>query len=307
MKDTVTIITTYYNAEKYILYALISVMSQQFDKNIFNLEYLIIDDHSEDGTHELIDNVLNVRYADSPITVRHIVTPENLGCGGARKFGIDNASGNYLMFLDADDYYMNTSFVKRAYDVISNEKADIVEYGILVNYPNGSRQNLKVLSKEVIENKVQAECALFKSNKIKFNIWSKIIKKSLAQSFPYSDSRTYEDVLTIPVWLWNAKKIVIMPTIEINYRYNTNSIIRKDSLNTRIETIKAISSHFERFKNYKMILKAMYERSMIDLSAVLEDHDSNDEGFMEMCNLNRYMLSYIYPDKYKEIAYNGED
>ena len=145
MKDSVTIITTYYNAEKYILYALISVMSQQFDKNIFNLEYLIIDDHSEDGTHELIDNVLNTRYADSPITVRHIVTPENLGCGGARKFGIDNASGNYLMFLDADDYYMNTSFVKRAYDVIFNEKADIVEYGILVNYPNGSRQLISKL------------------------------------------------------------------------------------------------------------------------------------------------------------------
>ena len=97
-----------------------------------------------------------------------------------------------------------------------------------------------------------------------------------------------------------------MPTPEINYRAASNSIIRTDWTKTRLGTIKAIASHFERFKDDYDLLKAMYQRAMIDLENVLSSKSSECEGFVEMSKLNTYMLKYIYPKTWQEKTYNPE-
>ena len=51
----------------------------------------------------------------------------------------------------------------------------------------------------------------------------------------------------------------------------------------------------------------MYGRAMVDLTALLDGHSSNNPGFNQMSKLNTYMLQYIYPDTYKDITYNVED
>ena len=61
---------------------------------------------------------------------------------------------------------------------------------------------------------------------------------------------------------------------------------------------------FKSFANDYNVLKAMYGRAMVDLEALLHNHSSKDEGFNEMSRLNTKMLSYIYPDTYKELTYN---
>ena len=78
-------------------------------------------------------------------------------------------------------------------------------------------------------------------------------------------------------------------------------------MDTRLGTINAIASNFERFKQWRSVLLAMYNRAMIDLSIVLENKTSDDPGFNEMSRLNTYMLSYIIPDEYKLVTYNIED
>ena len=100
-----------------------------------------------------------------------------------------------------------------------------------------------------------------------------------------------------------------MPTPEINYRAATGSIIRNNWVETRIGTITAIASHFERFKEDYNLLKAMYVRSMIDIEALMDNHSSENEGFNEMSRLNTYMLSYsiyyiviIYIIRYSSIC-----
>lgn len=303
----ISIITTFYNAEQFIVNAIHSI-AQQIISDDFCIEYVIVDDKSEDNSRKIIENYFNNNPISPKLQIKLVTPEENLGCGGARKFGIENATGDYFMFLDADDYYMNKDFVVRAFNTIESENADIVEYGILFNYANGQQQMNKTNEKIVCENNpLLAELLLFNDNIIKFNVWSKIYKRHIVESFPYSIERTFEDVRTIPLWLANAKKIVIMPSVEINYRAASNSIIRTNMTKTRLGTITAIASLFEIFKNEPKVLKAMYKRSMVDLEAVLHNHSSNDEGFKEMSRLNTYMLSFIYPDKYKELTYHVED
>lgn len=302
--DVISVITTFYNAEKFIFNTLNSVNQQIIDG--FDFEYVIVDDKSPDNSRKIVETFIANNVPEDKKSKWKIYEPEkNLGCGGARKFGIDHAIGDFFMFLDADDYYMHTNFMLNAYNTIIKENADVVEYGVIFNQPNGQQINNTAPQKYVIENNPSlAEIALFKDNLIKFNVWSKIYRRWVVESYPYSEVRTYEDVRTIPVWISNAKKIVIMPTPEINYRAASGSIIRTDMVQTRLGTITAIAELFPRFKDDYNVLKAMYGRAMVDLEALLHNHSSNDAGFNEMSRLNTIMLSYLYPDEYQNMTYN---
>lgn len=303
-KTKVSIITTFYNAERFILNAIHSIRCQICPNNNFEIEYVLVDDHSTDNSRSIIENYMKGNGTNGDWK---IIKPEkNLGCGGARRFGIEHATGDLFMFLDADDYYINVDFVSRAVNDIYSNNADIVEYGVIYNRADGTQSNSTAQNKIVIEKPNIAELALFKDNLIKFNVWSKVYKRWVIESYQYSDERTFEDVRTIPVWVWNAKKIVIMPTPEINYRAASDSIIRSDWNKTRLGTISAIASHFERFKNDRRILKAMYVRSMIDLEAMLSNKSSENPGFNEMSKLNTYMLKYIYPNDWQKLTYEIE-
>ena len=296
----VSIITTFYNAAEFISVALESIRRQKV--NGFKLEYIIVDDKSPDNTREIVENFISTKKLNGDWK---IVTPEhNLGCGGARRFGIENATGDYFMFLDADDYYINPDFVSRAISDLETNNADIVEYGIIFNHANGKKTNSHAPKKLIINNNPHlAMLAIFRDNLVKFNVWTKIYRRHIVESLRYSDRRTFEDVMTIPVWVSNAKKIVIMPSIEINYRAASQSIIRKNWNDTRLGTIDAIASHFERWKDDPEVLKAMYGRAMIDLEAMLHNHSSENDGFNEMSKLNTKMLKYIYPDTWQEKVY----
>ena len=300
--EKLSIITTFYNAKEFIIDAINSINQQEFEG--FEVEYVLVNDKSTDNSLDIVNTFIK-GYGNPKIDYKIFEPEENLGCGGARKFGIDHATGDYFMFLDADDYYMHKDFVHRAYHDLINENADIVEYGILFNQQNGERINNTAPQKVVIENNPSlAEIALFKDNLIKFNVWSKIYKRWVVESYPYSTVRTYEDVRTIPIWISNAKKIVIMPVTEINYRAASGSIIRTNMIETRLGTISGIAELFPRFKDDLQVLKAMYGRSMVDLEAMLNNHSSNNEGFNEMSKLNTYMLSFIYPNTYKEKTFH---
>ena len=302
--DKISIITTFYNAQTFIGNAIAYVLRQKVPDGC-EIEYVLVDDKSQDNSRNIVENIINNTSKDN--FKFKLVEPENnLGCGGARKFGIENATGNYFMFLDADDYYIHLDFVENAYNTITSENADVVEYGVIYNQQNGQQSNSTAPQKIVLTNPHDMEIALFKDNLIKFNVWSKIYTRKIVESYPYSTRRTFEDVRTIPVWISNCNKVVIMPIPQINYRAAANSIIRTNWVDTRLGTISAIAELFPRFKDDRQLLKAMYTRSMIDLEAIMNNKSSECEGFDEMSKLNTYMLKFIYPDKWKDITYNVE-
>ena len=212
------------------------------------------------------------------------------------------------MFLDADDYYMNTDFCKRAMEKIISSGSDIVEYGLVYNSVDGAKSHSCVPQEVVIDNNKEAALlALYRDNAIKFNVWTKIYTRDIVNSYPYSETRLFEDVRTIPVWVRNANKVTIMPSCEINYRAAAGSIVREDDIKTRVGTITAITELFPEFKEWISVLKAMYQRSMIDLSLLLDGQTSRDPGFNEMARLNKIQLSYIFPDNYDKFTKTIDD
>lgn len=301
-RKKLSVITTFYNAELFIMNALGSVFQQQHGD--YDFEYVIVDDKSPDGSRKIVENFIEEHKLSKQVW-RLITPPENLGCGGARRFGIEKSKGDYLMFLDADDYYMHTDFCKRAMETIQTNNADIVEYGLVYNTINGDRTNSSVSQQIIVEdNPEYALQLLFRDNAIKFNVWTKIYRREITHTYTYSNSRTFEDVRTIPRWVANAKKIIVMPTCEINYRAAAGSIIREDGIKARVGTITAIAELFPDFAQWPSVLKSMYSRSMVDFIAIMENKDSDSPGFNEMSNLNTFMLSKIFPNSYMNYTYN---
>lgn len=119
MSDLVTVIIPVYNVEKYLDRCLDSVVGQTYT----NLEILLIDDGSPDRCPQMCDEW---EKKDSRIKVIH---KQNAGLGMARNTGMEHATGDYICFVDSDDYLAKDT-IALAQSMARKKQADVVLYGI---------------------------------------------------------------------------------------------------------------------------------------------------------------------------------
>lgn len=120
-----SVIVPIYNAEKYLPRCIDSILSQSFAE----LELLLINDGSTDGSRQICEE-----YALKDMRVR-VVNKENSGVSSTRNVGIALARGEWITFVDADDWIENDTY-KKLYKQIELEKADICCYDFTMVYPN---------------------------------------------------------------------------------------------------------------------------------------------------------------------------
>lgn len=114
-KDKVSIITPMYNTEKFIAEAIESVLAQTYE----NWELLIMNDRSEDASYEIAKG-----YADKDSRIRITSAEQNAGVVKGRNMLTDMAQGEYIAFLDSDDYWERTK-LERQISFMKEKKADI--------------------------------------------------------------------------------------------------------------------------------------------------------------------------------------
>lgn len=124
----ITVVMPAYNSERYIEKAIESVLSQGFS----DFELIVVNDGSSDNTPNIIS-----RFNDSRI---RIISQENRGPGASRNNALKIASGDYVMFLDSDDWYCPDA-LETAYDEITSRDCDISIFQIIKYDGNGYSQN----------------------------------------------------------------------------------------------------------------------------------------------------------------------
>jgi glycosyltransferase involved in cell wall biosynthesis len=117
-----SVIIPCFNVEKYIEKCILSVVNNNLQ--VEDYEIIVIDDESPDSSVEIVKK-MQKRYSQIKL-----LRQKNKGLGGARNTGIDNASGQFIMFLDADDY-LNKSVLKDVLDFAVKFNLDILEYGAI--------------------------------------------------------------------------------------------------------------------------------------------------------------------------------
>lgn len=213
MKPTVSVIIPAYNAEKYIDKCIQSVLGQSYKK----LQIIVINDGSSDSTGEIIKKYL---VGNDCII---FIDKKNAGVANARNDGIQAATGDYLLFLDADDYIGTTYVEDMVKTAISNESQLVISGYTLV------RQDEKKI-KEIVPDmyiKGKNEEWVYRICSTWGRLYSSSFWKKHKMGFLQEEGARAEDV---PVAMYAnamAENISVIPNPEYFYRQHGESAMHK--------------------------------------------------------------------------------
>ena len=168
MEPLISIVIPAYNIEGYIAKTLDSVLAQTYQ----NLQIIVVNDGSGDGTGKIIDD-----YAQQDRRVQ-AVHKENGGVTGARLRGIAEAQGQYIGFVDGDDYVEPRMFARLMENMITNE-ADISHCGYQMVFPNGKVDYYYNTGKVVVQKGDQGCACLLQGGFVEPGLWNKLYRREL--------------------------------------------------------------------------------------------------------------------------------
>ena len=244
----ISIIIPIYNVERYLRQCIDSILAQTFT----NFELLLIDDGSPDGCPAICDE-----YAEKDARIRVFHKP-NGGVTSARNKGLDNAKGNWIIYIDGDDW-IEPTYVEELYNAAINNEADIAICGFRFVYEDGS----SVIEHPTIwDDNKQASL-----NRYIASIWTTACG-SIQKTSLYKDNGVQspkhitfcEDFHLIVRLCYFAKKVVSIDRPLYNYRQQPSSIMhtlnekkRAESLAAYIEIIDFFRKHGET-ETYKKVM-----------------------------------------------------
>ena len=209
-----------------------------------NLEILLVDDGSPDKCPEICDE-----YAKKDNRVK-VIHQKNGGLAHARNVGIANSSGEYLTFIDSDDYVSN-DYVESLYKGIAEFGADI---SIASFYPFKDNEVCQLTSElcvyEIIskENAIRRYCSINAQCSMPFiSACNKIYRKSLVDGIEFPKGKLYEDAFTTYKFIDKAEKVVCSKAQLYYYRLNPQSIQGQSFKEKHIEMVEAFHSGLDYF------------------------------------------------------------
>lgn len=240
MKPLISVIVPIYKVEQYLCRCVECLTAQTYK----NLEIILVDDGSPDNCPQLCD-----AYAkkDSRIKVIH---KKNGGLSDARNAGMKVATGEYISFIDSDDYVSN-DFIETLYNAILSENSDIVECSVVKFYEDEHFDEYKDDLKITSFNTEESLSKLIAENPFKQHVWNKLYKSDLVSGVPYAVGKLNEDEFWTYQIFGQAKKVTRVNKTMYYYFQRQSSIMgntynlrRLDALEGKANRQKYIEKYF---------------------------------------------------------------
>lgn len=294
-----SIIIPVYNVEKYIERCLKSVVDQDLPENEY--EIIVVNDGSTDNSGKIIEDI-SKKYSNIIIH-----NQENSGLGGARNKGIKLAKGNYIWFIDSDDFVekncldllISKSF-ENDVDVLSFEFGCTNENGEPINWIDFS---LDFMGKSFLTGEE------FYSSNYKHNyIWLYFFKRSLFidNNLFFEERINMQDSEIMPRIMWHVKKIMHVPKVIYYYVNRENSFINNKSEKIRkryynsIITVSNLLSNYQRTLPKRSLIAATIDKKLSEINRILFlqfiYNDFDDNTLKEL--INKLKKNHLYPFKY---------
>lgn len=249
-ENKVSIVITAYNVVEYLEKAVMSAIQQGVK------EVIIVEDKSTDNTKDVITELV-MKLSD---IVKVIYNKENIGAGLSRRVGIENATGEYVLLLDGDDY-LDEGYIKALLDRAEETGADIVSSGIKIIQEDGSwTADCYGDFTSVGMDKI----ARFWRNRTVF-LSNKLVRRSLYEKVPYCHRRYIEDTPVVIPILWYANKCESINNIGYNY------VMRQSSLTHTTNQLKDV------------VFKGLCWLDLMDF------FNANDKGVFEHIPIKGYL------------------
>lgn len=259
-----SIIIPVYNVEKYIEKCIDSVMNQTFK----DYEVIVVNDGTKDKSIELIKDK-NLK----------IINQKNKGLSAARNTGVKHAKGDYIIFLDSDDYIEKNLLMEINKSLANNP--DVVRFQI--EEVDEKNNIIKKYDEMPFSNKTGEE-AFEKITKYHFveNAWCYAIKKSYyhKQRFSFKEGTVHEDFGIIPLIIIKAKVINSISYIGYNYLQREGSIMSSNDYEKIKRKVSDFYTHYlflqkeiEKTKLNKSVFKSFIANSMLIKICSLKNED----------------------------------
>lgn len=222
-----SVIVPCHNAVKWLPKCFMSLVSQTI--GISNIELIFVDDASDDegATWEMLQEFERA-YPES-ILVIHL--NENMRQGGARNVALQYASGEYIAFVDADDFVAE-DFLERTYKKAKEENADIVQFEYFYYTDRlGAVLPRRSVKNEVISIQTEDDRRRFLlGEKITYGCWNKLYRRELVlqAGVMYAEHVIYEEPLFVYPLLYYGNVFVVMEDAFYYYRQNDAGTMRSD-------------------------------------------------------------------------------
>ncbi len=289
MNKKISIVVPVYNVENYLERCIKSLINQSYQ----NLEIILVDDGSTDSS-----GLICKKWAEQDQRIV-FVKKQNGGLSDARNAGIKNATGSYLLFVDSDDF-IKENIVAVMVQRLQETEADICICDMEYLYDDG-RVSFSS-GGDFDQGNVQENPTLIKINNSACN---KLFARYLFEDVQFPVGKYYEDLATVPILLFKAKKIVKVNEVGYIYYQRTGSIAH--SANRKIfeiyDAIQGCIDYIEKQGQYLNLveeLKKLYILHGLELTT-LRIKDFDDSALIEeYLQENMKHLEKFYPNYRKD-------
>lgn len=270
----ISVIVPVYNVEKYLNRCVDSIINQNYS----NLEIILVDDGSTDNSPYICDDYEN---KDERIKVIH---KKNGGLSSARNKGLEIASGDYISFVDSDDWIAEDIY-EYCINLLEEKLYDIVDFKCV--FSNGEPEEIyKEISSadKILKDKeiLQYYLLMGQKEKAPFSVCRKLYKKEVFNGIKFPEGKINEDIATNYKVLMNCNNMVSISKIGYFYYQNTNSIttagLKKrdfDLISACDELNKLVAN--EEYGTIKYLAKIKTARSYFSLLAKVAFYGIDDE------------------------------
>ncbi len=259
-KPKISVIIPVYNSEKYLFRCLDSLKNQTYK----DFEAIIVNSDSKDSSLDIIKQFTQ-KYENF-----HLINKDNSGVADSRNTALKSALGEYISFLDSDDF-LSPDFLSVLYNSLIENDADIVCCGYYTYYPQSQKATPKKLTaKSGVYSSKKALNMLIKDTTMHFYVWNKLFKKSLFEdnniNFP---NMLFEDIYVTTRLFYYAKKINMIHKPYYYYVVHEDSLvncINKQMINEYAKAIVLLRNFLEEkniYKDFKLSFKLFAIRGML--------------------------------------------
>ena len=227
-QDKVTVVIPVFNTLEYLSRCINSIKNQTYQ----NIEILIINDGSTDESKRMCELIAK---QDKRIK---IINQDNKGLAAARNVGIEQSSGDYICFIDSDDYIEN-SMIETLLKNIQKSNADVCECSFFIHMKNGSVKDVTCEQKGVtiVSGKLDLINA-YSDATILIPAWDKIYRKSSILDMQFDKECFKEDADYIYRLCMAGKKFALVPQPFYHYVKRKSSSLTSDKISERLFTLK---------------------------------------------------------------------
>lgn len=222
MEPLITISIPVYNVAKYVEKALLSALNQTYE----NLEILIVDDKGTDNSMEIVKKIIETNARGKIVKI--IEHEQNIGLGATRNTSIKNAKGEYIFFMDSDDY-ISDNCIELLYTAIKKSNADMAVGNFEYFSVNNNSRFPHKCSDNLFEGK-DAYNKFFESRNYFVQTWNKLYRLNLLQNNNVYciPSNTNEDIFFSFQLFYVIRKIVTISDITYYYTIGDNNATTSD-------------------------------------------------------------------------------